>query len=66
MKFDSDKITHIYSITMSCCLIFMIGFQLYICFERGDITWDGWMTLVFIFSVNLMYINYWKEYLSKD
>ena len=66
MKFDSDKITHIYSITMLCFLIFMIVFQLYICFERGDITWDGWMTLGFIFSVNLMNINYWKEYLSKD
>ena len=62
----SDKYTRIYSITMLCCLIFMIVFQLYICFERGDITWDGWMTLGVIFSVNLMNINYWKVYLSKD
>ena len=66
MKFNSDKLTHIYSITMLCCLIYMIVFELYIGFERGGITWDGWMTLGFIFSVNLMNINYWKVYLSKD
>jgi len=41
MKFNSDKLTHIYSITMLCCLIYMIVFELYIGFERGGITWDG-------------------------
>ena len=66
MKFNSDKLTHIYSIIMLCCLIYMIVFELYIGFERGGITWDGWLTLGFIFSVNLMNINYWKEYFSKD
>ena len=61
-----DKYTRIYSITMLCLLILMIVFELYIGFERGGIIWDGWMTLGFIFSVNLMNINYWKEYFSKD
>ena len=66
MKFNSDKMNHIYSISMLCFLIFTIVFELYIGFERGGITWDGWMTLGFIFSVNLININYWKEYFSKD
>ena len=44
----------------------MIVFELYVGFERGGITWDGWLTLGFIFSVNLMNINYWKGYFSKD
>ena len=61
-----DKYTRIYSITMLCLLILTIVFELYVYFERGDVTWDGWMTLGFIFSVNLMNINYWKEYFSKD
>ena len=62
----TDKMTHIYSITMLCCLIFTIVFELYVGFERGGITWDGWLTLGFRSSVNLMNINYWKEYFSKD
>jgi len=65
MKLNSNKLTHIYSITILCFLIYMIVFELYVGFERGGITWDGWMTLGFIFSVNLMNINYWKEYFKK-
>ena len=66
MKLNSDKLTHIYSITILCFLIYMIVFELYVGFERGGITWDGWMTLGFIFLVNLMNINYWKGCFSKD
>ena len=66
MKFNSDKLTHIYSITMLCCLIFMIVFELYIGFERGGITWDQGLILIFFISLNLMNIDYWKEYFSKD
>ena len=51
---------------MLCCLIFTIGFELYVYFERGHVTWDGLLTVGFVFSVNLMNINYWKEYFSKD
>ena len=66
MKFNSDKIPQYYSISMLCILIFTIVFELYVGFERGGITWDGWLTLGFIFSVNLMNINYWKGFFSKD
>ena len=66
MKLNSDKMTQIYSITMLCCLIFIIVFELYVYFERGYVTWDGLLTVGFIFSVNLTNINYWKEYLSND
>jgi hypothetical protein len=62
----SDKYTHIYSITMLCCLILTIVFELYVGFERGHVTWDGLLTVVFMFSVNLMNIDYWKEFFSKD
>jgi len=66
MKLNSDKMTQIYSITMLCCLIFIIVFELYVYFERGYVTWDGLLTVGFIFSVNLTNINYWKEYFSND
>jgi hypothetical protein len=58
---NTDKLTHIYSITMLCCLIFTMVFVLYVYFEKGFVTWDGLLTLGVIFSVNLMNINYWKE-----
>jgi uncharacterized membrane protein YfcA len=66
MKFNSDKIPQYYSISMLCILIFTIVFELYVYFERGHVTWDGLLTVGFVFSVNLMNINYWKEYFSKD
>ena len=66
MKFDSDKITHIYAITMLCCLIFMIVFELYVYFERGYVTWDQGLWIFCLITFNLMNIDYWKEYFSKD
>jgi len=65
MKFNSDKMNHIYSISMLCFLIFMIVFELYVGFERGYVTWDQGLYIFFLISINLMNIDYWKEYLSK-
>ena len=66
VKFNSDKINHIYSISMLCFLIFTIVFELYVGFERGYVTWDQGLILIFFISVNLMNIDYWKGYFSKD
>ena len=66
MKFNSDKMNHIYSISMLCFLIFTIVFELYVGFERGYVTWNQGLILIFFISLNLMNIDYWKEYLSKD
>ena len=66
MIFNSDKMNHIYSNSMLCFLIFTIVFELYVGFERGYVTWDQGLILIFFISLNLMNIDYWKEYLSKD
>ena len=66
MIFNSDKMNHIYSISMLCFLIFTIVFELYVGFERGCVTWDQGLILIFFISLNLMNIDYWKEYFSKD
>ena len=57
---------HIFPIIFLVCLIVVIGTLLYQHFEKGGITGDGWMTLVGMIGFNLIHINYWKEYLSKD
>jgi hypothetical protein len=66
MKKHTDKTDHIYSIIILLCVFVVIVTLLYSYFEKGGVTFDGWMTLLLIISINLMNINYWKEYLFKD
>ena len=57
---------HFVPFTSLICLIVTIFTLLYLHFEKGDITLDGWGTLVMMISFNMMNLNYWKEYFSKD
>ena len=65
MKFNSDKMNHIYSISMLCFLILTIVFELYVGFERGYVTIDQGLSILVVFMLNLGQIPYWKEYFKK-
>ena len=57
---------HFFPIISLVGLKVVIGTLLYSHFEKGGITSDGWLTFLLIIGVNLTYVNYWKEYFSKD
>ena len=57
---------HFFPIISLVVLKVVIGTLLYSHFEKGGITSDGWLTLLLMIGVNLTYVNYWKEYFSKD
>ena len=57
---------HIFPIISLVCLIVVICTLLYQHFEKGGVTGDGWGTLVMMIGLNMTFINYWKEYFSKD
>ena len=70
MKFDFDKIPNFflgkyYSIFLLCVLIYMIGFEMYVGFERGYVTTDQGLTIAVVFMFNLIQIPFWKEYFKK-
>ena len=46
-------------------LIVVILYLLYQYYEKGNITTDGWLTLLMIAGVNLTQFYYWKEYFTK-
>ena len=66
MKFNSDKITQYYAISMLCILIFAIVFELYVYFERGFVTWDQGLWIFLLITINLGNYDYWKGLFSKD
>ena len=62
----SDKYTRIFPIISLVFLIIVIGTLFYQLFEKGGVTTDGWGTLVMMIGLNMIFINYWKEFFSKD
>ena len=70
MKFDFNKIPNFflgkyYSIFLLCVLIYVIGYEMYVGFERGYVTIDQGLWIAVVFMLNLMQIPYWKEYFKK-
>ncbi|MAZ61166.1 MAG: hypothetical protein CMG50_03190 [Candidatus Marinimicrobia bacterium] len=57
---------NILSIINLICVIIVIITLLYQYYEIGNVTTDGWFTLLFVFGVSMTQINYWKKYFSKD
>ena len=57
---------HIFPIINLICVIIVIITLLYQYYEKGDVTIDGWLTLLLVVGVSMTQINYWKEYFSKD
>jgi hypothetical protein len=43
----------------------VIGFEMYVGFERGYVTIDQGLWIAVVFMLNLMQIPYWKEYFKK-
>ena len=43
----------------------MIGFEMYVGFERGYVTTDQGLTIAVVFMFNLIQIPFWKEYFKK-
>ena len=48
------------------CVIIVIITLLYQYYETGNVTSDGWLTLLLVVGVSMTQINYWKKYFSKD
>jgi len=47
------------------CVIVIIISLFYQYFEKGGVTTDGWLTLLLMISMNMIYIPHWKEYFKK-
>ena len=56
---------HIYPLIVMVCLIGTIGTLFYQYFEKGGVTTDGWLTLLLMISMNMIYTPHWKEYFKK-
>ena len=57
---------HILPIMSLVCLIVVIVTLLYQYFEKGDVTTDGWLTLLLMISLIMIQTPYWKEFFSKS
>jgi hypothetical protein len=56
---------HIFPIISLVCVIVIIISLFYQYFEKGGVTTDGWLTLLLMISMNMIYTPYWKEYFKK-
>ena len=55
----------IFPIINLICVIIVIITLLYQYYETGNVTSDGWLTLLLVVGVCMTQINYWKKYFSK-
>jgi len=56
---------HIFPIISLVCVIVIIILLFYQYFEKGGVTTNGWLTLLLMISMNMIYTPYWKEYFKK-
>ncbi|MGY8783573.1 MAG: hypothetical protein ACKVHA_09255 [Fidelibacterota bacterium] len=56
---------HIFPIISLVCVIVIIISLFYQYFEIGGITTYGWLTLLLMISMNMIYTPHWKEYFTK-
>jgi hypothetical protein len=53
---------YIFPIISLVCVIISLFYQY---FEIGGITTYGWLTLLLMISMNMIYTPHWKEYFKK-
>ena len=56
---------HIFPIISLVCVIVIIISLFYQYFEKGGVTTDGWLTLLLVISMNMIYTPHWKKYFKK-
>ena len=56
---------HIFPIISLVCVIVIIISLFYQYFEKRGVTKDGWLTLLLVISMNMIYTTYLKEYFKK-
>ena len=56
---------HIFPIISLVCVIVIIISLFYQYFEKGGVTTDGWLTLLLMISMNMIYTPHWKKYFKK-
>ena len=56
---------HIFPIISLICVIVIIILLIYQHFEKGGVTTDGWLTLLLMISMNMIYTPHWKKYFKK-
>ena len=56
---------HIFPIISLVCVIVIIISLFYQYFEKKGVTTDGWLTLLLMISMNMIYTPTWKEYFKK-
>ena len=56
---------HIFPIISLVCVIVIIISLFYQYFEKRGVTKDGWLTLLLVISMNMIYTPYLKEYFKK-